>query len=572
MAQRARRPGGRGWGLPWSSIGLLALVTLALGVWGFEDLDPGDPLLRHAYRTLQLSVLEASLPGTIPWQLEVARLAAPVLAGYSALRSVLLLSRDRLDLLHARRATGHVVVCGLGDRGALLVDGLRAAGHAVVAVERDRTVAGVDQARRAGAAVVVGDATDEDVLARAGVRRAGHLVSMCDRDAVDAAVALAARRASAGRRDALTCRLEVDDPVLADLLEQLQLGEHYEQGFRLDFLDLWGAAARALVDRFPPEGDGRGRVVVVGLGRFGGSVVAELARRRHAADPGAGPVAVVAVDTRGEAAVAELVGRLPHLREACRIEVCAVDATTPEGDGVLKAVLDGPDPPAAVYVCLAEEAAALAVGLRSRSWLPAGCGVVVVRMRRHGGLAEALEQLVGDQAGIHAFAALDAALAPDLVLGGRVEQIARALHDEYCRSHPDAAAAVPWEELPAALRDSNRDQARHVGVKLRAAGCRLAPLGAWDAAGFAFTDDEVDRLGRMEHDRWVAERRLSGWTPGRRRRGATTTPYLVGWEDLPEDIRQIDRDFVRALPGVLAGAGYEVRRAAPIGAGAPSGR
>ena len=39
-----------------------------------------------------------------------------------------------------------------------------------------------------------------------------------------------------------------------------------------------------------------------------------------------------------------------------------------------------------------------------------------------------------------------------------------------------------------------------------------------------------------------------------------TTPYLVPWESLEEDVRELDRQFVRALPDVLADAGLLLRR------------
>lgn len=42
-----------------------------------------------------------------------------------------------------------------------------------------------------------------------------------------------------------------------------------------------------------------------------------------------------------------------------------------------------------------------------------------------------------------------------------------------------------------------------------------------------------------------------------------TSPYLVPWEELDEDVREVDRQFVRALPAVLADAGLVLRRTQP---------
>lgn len=126
---------------------------------------------------------------------------------------------------------------------------------------------------------------------------------------------------------------------------------------------------------------------------------------------------------------------------------------------------------------------------------------------------------------------------------------------------------MPWELLPESLRASNRSQAGHVAEKIRATRRVLLPDDGEPPDDF--TEDEVQLLGRAEHDRWTSERVAAGWTPGPRDPVARTSPYLVPWEELDEDIREIDRQFVRALPGVLADAGLVLRRtrdAAPTAA------
>ena len=55
------------------------------------------------------------------------------------------------------------------------------------------------------------------------------------------------------------------------------------------------------------------------------------------------------------------------------------------------------------------------------------------------------------------------------------------------------------------------------------------PLTALDADSFAFTPEEVERLAEMEHERWLAERRALGWTPGPRDPQKKTNPNLVPW-------------------------------------------
>lgn len=66
-------------------------------------------------------------------------------------------------------------------------------------------------------------------------------------------------------------------------------------------------------------------------------------------------------------------------------------------------------------------------------------------------------------------------------------------------------------------------------------------------------------MAELEHGRWNVERHRNGWRFSRARDDARKLhDSLVPWENLPEDIRQYDRNAVRAFPDILAAAGYEV--------------
>ena len=96
-------------------------------------------------------------------------------------------------------------------------------------------------------------------------------------------------------------------------------------------------------------------------------------------------------------------------------------------------------------------------------------------------------------------------------------------------------------------------QAHDIPAKLRSIDCSIRPLPAGVRPEFEFTEPELERLAVEEHDRWMAERRNDGWTwgPGEKDEEAKTSPYLVPFGELPADVAEWDRVFVRKIPQIL---------------------
>jgi hypothetical protein len=152
--------------------------------------------------------------------------------------------------------------------------------------------------------------------------------------------------------------------------------------------------------------------------------------------------------------------------------------------------------------------------------------------------------------------------APDKLL-----EMAQALHAHYLKDNPGKLPSNmrPWERLGPTFQKANLEQARYVVQILRAAGFEVrSATGGADAiknfAGQEFKDD-VEHMAELEHGRWNVERLRDGWRYGAPRDDAKKLHNcLVAWKDLPDDIRQYDRNGVRAFPEILAGAGFEIFR------------
>ncbi|WP_067479983.1 RyR domain-containing protein [Actinomadura hibisca] len=555
--------------------GLAAPTALLLGVVGFEEYlqrrpDLGRSAADVLYYSLQLYVLDPTPldgKGPYPVALEIARFLAPAVTVYAIVDAVWTLCAERLRRFRLSRARGHCLVSGDGPAPRVLAERLAAAGERVI------TIGPAGEGAPLHRRHLSGDATDGDLLLAAGLRGAKALYAFGSESAANARVALTAQRLLPGRKARpFRTYMYVNDPDLCQVLRARRLGLGGSGGFRLDFFNPAQIAARVLLETHPLNPGDRS-FLVLGLNGFGRETVVELARQHRLLEPAPGtpdgarrPV-LTAVDRDARRILDGLVRRYPILRSW---ETVAIDLA-PEDFRLDEAVGDAP--PDRTILCHRDPDLALHTALASvRLWRGApGSIVVAVDQDTTYGRAFAARDggaLLDGLAGrLVVHGVLDAACDPARIGDDLIEQLARAIHDHYVvnqtrrgRTRWDNPALVPWARLPEDLRTANREQALGISGKLAAVGATLAPH-VGEGPPFCFEDEEVELLARVEHVRWVEERGRAGWSFGPHRDDERRLhPQMKDWAALDEENREKDRDAVRALPRILADAGFQIVR------------
>lgn len=142
--------------------------------------------------------------------------------------------------------------------------------------------------------------------------------------------------------------------------------------------------------------------------------------------------------------------------------------------------------------------------------------------------------------------------------------IAKNIHEDYRK---DQIARIldkepnlkKWKELSEEFKESNRLQADDIMFKLEKIGYSTRKPEGIEIEPVVFSPDEVEILAELEHGRWNAERLLKGWKLGPKKDiDRKISPYLVTWQNLPENIKEYDREAVRNIPQNLAKVGIEV--------------
>lgn len=134
------------------------------------------------------------------------------------------------------------------------------------------------------------------------------------------------------------------------------------------------------------------------------------------------------------------------------------------------------------------------------------------------------------------------------------QELAKAIAQRYEEKYPKPAGGKHRVDLERWARRSNFSAAMHASVKFATLGYALArrqPGETAEPITPKVTDAQRSVIQRMEHNRWLAERLLSGWTFGPRDDVRRQRTAIVDWDHLPLAERQKDDDQIQAILDAL---------------------
>jgi predicted ThiF/HesA family dinucleotide-utilizing enzyme len=564
-------------GVRWWLVGCLSAVAYVSGCIGFWEYGlhhhPGQTsLLNPLYHSLQLFILHTPhLEPPLNIWLEIGRWLAPGVLFWAAIKGFMQVFRQQMNLLNLRRWQGHVVVCGLGRRGLQVVKCARGQGKKVVAIEQSGDNSLIRTAEELGATVLVGDVTDSDLLRMAGVARAGRIVAICGEDATNLEIAVRVRELLPDPAGPDTprphCQVQLTDIALRHSLQHAHAKSGPRRKADALFFDIYESQVRELLERHPLDGAGIGpddprqaHLVIIGFGRLGECLALKAAQMGHYAN--AKPLRISVIDRSAPLKRDRLFFRHPAIAQVCAIDFHHQEMESVASREFLLSCCNDKQSIVTIAVCFDDDCRSLDVGIRLMELSKGFTGTIALRLSSNQGMAKVLEYF-GADADLprpKVFGTIHDGCDADDLDNPRQDRMAKAIHENFVlkRTTTERTAAIdpalrPWAELENPLyKDSNRQQADHIGTKLRAIGCEIAPVSDPRPA-VTLTKDDIELLAELEHARWVGERTLAGWTyaPGKKNVKLKTTPYLVPWSELADEIRQYDRDAVLEIPAVL---------------------
>ncbi len=570
----------------WIVVPLLSAMALGLGLHGSAADDPQGSTWDHLYRAIALFVIEDGGQANMTWSLNVARFMAPLALALAAILAFLNIFGARLERFLLRFQSDHVVLCGLGAGALQLARDFkqRQPGRGLLIIDNGQAGDLLAEAEAERIPVLHGSAHGTELLKTAGVPRARHMVLLCDEDDDNiqgAAEVYRIHKASwQGTGSTLELALRIHDDALRARFMEHKIFLDQEDAVEVKVFSTPETIARLLLQQHPleitPAGKQAERVhlVVIGFGGLGQAVAREALFAGHYANLRKLKLTVIDRDLRD--AEERFRYRHPGLDKVAETEFITCEVNCASFDRLK--FLAQPSPAGeklTIAICLGGDVLNFSTALKASSLLRAAGSSdhakLLFKARDNRGVAQLLK--------IHADA-VSAQLPPLLPFGmaedecnyqnviapGR-EEIARTMHTKYFDNFISRgkkagawASLVPWPELPAHLQDSNRWQYEHLSVKIRLVDPRFADPGfaGNDLAQYAAKVSSMEfqemvaphksTMSRMEHERWSAEKWLTGWEYAAKRDDNNKLhPDLVPYDELAKDIQQLDANTVENM-------------------------
>lgn len=139
-----------------------------------------------------------------------------------------------------------------------------------------------------------------------------------------------------------------------------------------------------------------------------------------------------------------------------------------------------------------------------------------------------------------------------------LEKLAEAAHEIFYKDLIIKGNSLlkPYAKLSEDEKESNRNNVRDILNKLTSVGYTMVQTRGSETPS-KFKNDEIEKLAKMEHERWMQEKLDNGWQYAKKTdRVAKLHKSLIPWNELSENEKEKDRVLVKGIPKILAKAGY----------------
>jgi len=562
------------------------LTSLILGTIGYLQYAHGEEKVYFTnalYHAVQLFLLHAPHFGAqVPWTLEIARWLAAASTGFVLYNAALhLLHNERMAFVLKRREK-HAVVCGLGRRGMVVVEKLHASGIKLVVIDKNPEQDVVERLHALRIPLITGDATRKEILQQARIEYAERFFTLCSGDTVNISIALEAHKFGNKTKEKRQCYIHINDAELRRTLQANYSESKIETNEELHFIDPYEPEAISLLaEKLPLDHDGikpneekQVHLVILGFGNMGKALATKAAQLGHFATNQRTNISIIDRDAYTNRS--SLLFHHPFMEDVVHFEFYEQEVLSPSTRQMLDIWSNDEDVLMSVVICFDNPALVYDTVFNMLPIFNRTNVRVAVRMNEPENLNFLLKGAKENNYPNLSIRTFDIDASYEKIINpllNQTENFAKDIHKAYVNmiykdyeNKPEELNVKinkgelnDWDKLSEDLRESSRQQAVHIFFKLRTCGLEIADSNDPRPAITVFDKNQLDVLAMMEHERWVAERKVNNW-----KYGAETDKLnrinknITEWENLNEEIKGYDYKAVIQIPVLLEAIGKKM--------------
>lgn len=598
---------------------IIAAVGFVLGYMGFFNHFSNDPYRQNPsniiYEVIKLYVIQNQFVLPIPLELEIARFLCPIALSYNVVRVFGSLLQENLKLLRLQFYKNHTIVCGLNKWTAQLLTDLNREEKQIVVIEKDVNNEYNAKVKELGIIILHGDFSDYYLLNRANIDKAKYLIIFTEDDSKNMEIAINTKRlkeknkieeqvevnkdiASEIPKNSITpttqnkpyekklrCFIHIKDKCLCDSFSSHDIFEQSYEKIEMNLFNIYDNDARVLFlshgfEAELEEGE-KVHLLIIGFSNLGESVALQAAKIGHYANDKGTKLTIL--DENADKLGKQFLARYPGIHEIENYlhfngntedyfkftfrnvdlkNLQEIEKTITEIHKVQKIT--------AILICLEDKTSGIKIGIHLMSKLKSEKVEIKLHFPIQVYLDEnedifnlpSLKSKEEKNPILSPFGLIKSTCSKEIILNEKLDRVAKKILKSYNKY---TGNSDEWDTLPPDFKDSNRNQADHLPIKIRELNLKIGKAGKKRNNFRAFTDEEIDLLSKIEHNRWCAERWLSGWeyTTGEKDKVNKKSPLLKHFDKFsPEElkIKELDRVFVRDMDKFLKELGLELKK------------
>jgi Trk K+ transport system NAD-binding subunit len=568
----------------------LIVITFLFGFLGFSRENPSTTILSIVYSILRLFILEGEFSSSVPYELEIARFSAPLVLAYAGIRAFMAIFQDKIQDFELRFMKNHVIICGLGEKGVQLVQDTIQSNRKVVVIEKNRENLFLKQLKTSNVIIVQEDATEKSILRKVRIQKARYIITVCGDDQVNVEIAVNTynllnsmiekeggatnpkKMSTLTKAKKVKCFVHLVSPQLKKMLKSHAIFTDQFDIFDLVFFNSYENASRLVFRNYPVDklavvnlSLDQVHLVIIGLGQMGQSILFQAAKICHYTTQMVANITIVDVDVKNK--LEKFFHEYPSLEGIlnCNYEEIDVLSSELKNASFWKSIPE----PTLFMVCLNSDINGITASLSLLSEMKENKKPILVSLKENAGFTTLLnEPNFNSKNPIYPFGMTNEVLTQDILVNESLDALAITINNDWYTdlsedslSHQYKDPLALWYSLSEELKESNRQQADHIDIKIRRINCKVEYIVGREINLYEFNEDELEELSHLEHKRWMAERLLAGWTRADIRNDyKKENPLLIPWEELSEETKERNRQLIKNIPILLAKYNLEIQK------------